>query len=62
MERAIGVIYRPVTELSSHYFWARLSRQFDAVVHIDESSALQPLPPVAPSAGPDLPETYPTGE
>ena len=31
LERAIGVIYRPETELQSHYFWARLPEQFDAV-------------------------------
>jgi len=29
LERAIGVIYRPETELQSHYFQAVLPRQFD---------------------------------
>jgi erythromycin esterase-like protein len=43
LERAIGVIYRPRSERISHYFEARLSDQFDAVIHLDETSALQPL-------------------
>src|ERR1051326_350421 len=43
LERAIGVIYRPDTERVSHYFTARLSEQFDAVLHFDETAALEPL-------------------
>jgi erythromycin esterase-like protein/predicted phosphoribosyltransferase len=62
LERAIGVIYRPETERHSHYFHARLSDQFDAVVHLDETTALEPLV----SAGEfehahELPDTYPWG-
>lgn len=45
LERAIGVIYLPQTERQSHYFEAHLSQQFDAVIHIDESSAVEPLQP-----------------
>ena len=60
LERAIGVIYRPETERFSHYFGARLSEQFDAVIHIDETSALQPLEAWARDEV-DLPETYPSG-
>jgi erythromycin esterase-like protein len=60
LERAIGVIYRPDTERASHYFRARLSDQFDAVMHIDETSALEPLERWAHHDA-DLPETYPTG-
>ena len=45
LERAIGVMYLPETERQSHYFEARLSQQFDAVIHIDESSAVEPLQP-----------------
>jgi erythromycin esterase-like protein len=60
LERAIGVIYRPETERVSHYFRARLSEQFDAVLHIDETSALAPLERWAHDEV-DLPETYPTG-
>ena len=43
LERAIGVIYRPRTERMSHYFHARLSRQFDAVLHYDVTRAVEPL-------------------
>lgn len=62
LERAIGVIYRPRTELRSHYFTADLARQFDIAVHIDRTRALEPLDAVEPPA-PDgePPETYPSG-
>jgi erythromycin esterase-like protein len=60
LERAIGVIYRPDTERMSHYFRARLAEQFDAVMHIDATSALHPLELWA-SDETDVPETYPTG-
>jgi erythromycin esterase-like protein len=60
LERAIGVIYRPETERASHYFRARLPDQFDAVLHIDETSALEPLERWAYDET-DLPETYPSG-
>jgi erythromycin esterase-like protein len=60
LERAIGVIYRPGSERLSHYFRARLSDQFDAVLHIDETSALEPLERWARDEI-DLPETYPSG-
>jgi erythromycin esterase-like protein len=60
LERAIGVIYRPDTERVSHYFRARLPKQFDAVLHIDETSALDPLEKWSRDEA-DLPETYPTG-
>jgi len=43
LERAIGVIYVPHTERASHYFDASLSRQFDAVFHVDETEAVEPL-------------------
>lgn len=43
IERGIGVQYLPGSERASHYFAVRLSRQFDAVVHIDGSTALTPL-------------------
>jgi len=60
IERAIGVIYRPQTERLSHYFTARLPAQFDAVIHHDITSALQPLETVAPFQ-PEEAETYPSG-
>jgi erythromycin esterase-like protein len=59
LERAIGVIYRPDTERISHYFRARLPEQFDAVLHIDETHALEPLETWSIDEA-DLPETYPT--
>jgi erythromycin esterase-like protein len=59
LERAIGVIYRPDTERISHYFQASLSHQFDAVMHIDQTHALEPLDKWAIDEA-DLPETYPT--
>jgi erythromycin esterase-like protein len=60
LERAIGVIYRPETERQSHYFTASLPSQFDFVVHLDETHALEPLERWARHEL-DLPETYPTG-
>jgi len=59
IERAIGVIYLPETERLSHYFYARLPEQFDAVIHFDHSNAVEPLEPVAAHAI-EPPETYPT--
>ncbi|AZD54992.1 erythromycin esterase family protein [Pseudomonas chlororaphis subsp. aurantiaca] len=47
LERAIGVIYRPATERHSHYFQADLGEQFDALVWLETTSALTPLPVVA---------------
>jgi protein-L-isoaspartate(D-aspartate) O-methyltransferase len=58
LERFIGVIYRPETELVSHYAEASLPRQFDAFVWFDETTAVTPLP-IQQKAG--MPETYPFG-
>src|SRR5256885_5798025 len=60
LERAIGVIYRPETERISHYFHARLSDQFDAVLHFDETRAVEPLERVGAPSG-EVAETFPTG-
>ncbi len=59
LERAIGVIYRPETERQSHYFRARVADQFDAVIHIDETRAVEPLERTARWERGELPETYP---
>jgi erythromycin esterase-like protein len=59
LERAIGVIYRPDTERQSHYFRARMADQFDAVIHIDETRALEPLERTARWEEGEMPETYP---
>ena len=61
LQRAIGVIYRPDTERQSHYFYTRLAQQYDAVIHIDDTSAVEPL-----DVGPvwidgEVPETFPSG-
>jgi erythromycin esterase-like protein len=62
LERAIGVIYRPDTERWSHYFHARLPDQFDAMVHIDETRAVEPLERSAGWQPGEAPETFPTGQ
>jgi protein-L-isoaspartate(D-aspartate) O-methyltransferase len=59
LQRAIGVIYRPETELQSHYFQAVLPVQFDEYVWFDETHAVTPLPAQAHAGGP--PETFPFG-
>ena len=61
LERAIGVIYRPETELASHYFKARLSDQFDAVLHFDHTRAVEPLERTAEWELGEVEETYPSG-
>lgn len=59
LERAIGVIYRPETERVSHYFQARLAEQFDAIIHIDETRAVEPLERTSIWDEGELPKTYP---
>lgn len=61
LQRAIGVVYRPDTERLSHYYHAQLAQQFDALIHIDHTRALEPLEALAPLARDDSPETYPSG-
>lgn len=67
LERAIGVIYRPDTERQSHYFHAQVARQFDAVIHVDRTRAVEPLEADEPwTSGraahvAEAPETYPQG-
>ena len=58
LERAIGVVYRPESELYSHYFEALLSDQFDALVWFEQTKAVTPLPA---GHGQGMPETYPFG-
>lgn len=59
--RAIGVIYLPATERQSHYYHVRPSEQFDAIIHIDKTRALEPLEVTSLWAAGETPETYPTG-
>jgi erythromycin esterase-like protein len=58
LERFIGVIYRPDTELQSHYAGVELARQFDAYVWFDKTRAVEPLP-ARRRAG--VPDTWPFG-
>jgi erythromycin esterase-like protein len=61
LERAVGVIYAPETERQSHYFYAYLARQFDAVLHFDETTAVEPLERDTLWETGEAPETYPAG-
>lgn len=61
LERAIGVIYRPESERSSHYFHASLGEQFDAVIHLDHTRAVEPLERTSRWDAGEPPETYPSG-
>ena len=58
LERAIGVIYRPRSELVSHYFSADLPKQFDAWVWFNETGAVSAMPVAGVS---EERETYPFG-
>jgi len=60
LERAIGVIYRPESERASHWFAACVSQQFDALVHIDVTRAVEPLERGGRWELGEPPETYPT--
>ncbi len=60
LERAIGVIYLPQTERISHYFKARMPEQFDAVLHFDETHALEPLDRTELWERGEIPETFPS--
>ncbi len=59
LERAIGVIYLPESERLSHYFYTRLPEQFDAVIHLDQTRALEPLERTAEWETGEVPETFP---
>ncbi|MCA1991724.1 MAG: erythromycin esterase family protein [Coleofasciculus sp. S288] len=59
LERAIGVIYLPQSERISHYFYARLPDQFDAVIQIDDTRGVEPLDRSTYWQEGEVPETYP---
>jgi erythromycin esterase-like protein len=61
LERAIGVIYLPETERYSHYFFADIAEQFDAVLHFDETRGVEPLDRTSEWDSGELPETFPSG-
>ena len=52
--------YKPKTERQSHYFSTSLAAQYDSVIHIDETRAVEPLRRTALWEGGEE-ETYPTG-
>jgi erythromycin esterase-like protein len=54
-------IHRPETERASHYFFARLAHQFDAIVHCDETRAVEPLERTALWETGEVPETFTFG-
>jgi protein-L-isoaspartate(D-aspartate) O-methyltransferase len=58
LERAIGVIYRPETELQSHYFYASLPHQFDEYIWFDETRAVEAL---TRETIKNIPDTFPFG-
>ncbi len=58
LERAIGVIYRPETELASHYFQAVLTEQFNEYIWFDRTKAVSPF---ATKELEEMPDTYPFG-
>jgi erythromycin esterase-like protein len=60
LQRAIGVIYRPESERQSHWFAACVPQQFDALVHIDVTRAVEPLERTGSWVLGEPPETYPT--
>lgn len=59
--RAIGVIYLPDTERQSHYYHVRPGEQFDALIHLDRTTALEPLEAGSVWSAGETSETYPTG-
>lgn len=61
LNRAIGVIYLPATERQSHYFHVRPAAQFDAMIHIENTRALEPLEVTSQWIAGETPETYPSG-
>jgi erythromycin esterase-like protein len=64
LQRAIGVVYMPQTERRSHYLHARIAREFDIVIHVDSTRALEPLDPLDSlehTPEHEFPDLYPTG-
>jgi erythromycin esterase-like protein len=61
LQRAIGVIYLPHSERMSHYFHTRLPDQFDVMIHLDETRALEPLVAEPAWHAGEPAETYPSG-
>lgn len=60
LERAIGVIYHPESERLSHYFHTQLPKQFDAILHYDNTRAVEPLERTPLWERGEVPETFPS--
>jgi hypothetical protein len=56
-----ALVYQPETERQSHHFHVRPADQFDAIIHIDKTRALEPLEPTSLWIAGETPETYPSG-
>eukprot|EP01111_Echinosteliopsis_oligospora_P014213 TRINITY_DN5305_c0_g1_i2.p1 TRINITY_DN5305_c0_g1~~TRINITY_DN5305_c0_g1_i2.p1 ORF type:complete len:438 (-),score=92.58 TRINITY_DN5305_c0_g1_i2:56-1369(-) len=41
LQRAVGVVYKPSHEMESHMFNAKVSSQFDMLIHIDRTTAVK---------------------
>jgi erythromycin esterase-like protein len=61
LERATGVVCRPESERASHYFEASVGAQFEAVFHLDETTALAPTDVTEHRRHHEAPDTYPSG-
>jgi erythromycin esterase-like protein len=61
LERAIGVIYSPLSERQSHYFDANLPQQFDALIHFDKTQAVVPMERAPQWEYGEVSETFPSG-
>lgn len=61
LHRAIGVIYKPETERQSHYFYSILSKQYDGIIHINETHAVRPLDIAEKWLENEMPEAFPSG-
>jgi erythromycin esterase-like protein len=59
LERSIGVVYVPESERFASYFHARLPEQFDAVLHFDRTTAVQPVDAAPESAMTEVPYRIP---
>lgn len=59
LQRFIGVIYRPETELASHYVEAEIPGQFDAYLWFDRTTAITPPPTAHRREGGSADATWP---
>jgi erythromycin esterase-like protein len=60
--RAIGVVYRPEYEHLGNYVPTILPRRYDALLYIDQTQALHPLPVRVDYEHEEVPELFPSGQ